>query len=317
MKKIISLILIFLLAFNLVACTGKEVTTGDNDGKRNLRMGYVTMDLGNPYFVKMIDGMKEKANELGIELTIHDGQNQAEPQIKAIENLITKKVDAIIVSANDSAALNPIIEQAKNAGIKVIAANAPVEDPDAFVGSIEYEFGFMGGEIAGEYIRDNLDGKANVAILKFSKIAAALERMEGAKAGLLSIAPNAKIVAEQEAHTRELGLNAVETLLQSNPNLNAVIGINDDAVLGAYQAMMAAGKDGEDIVLVGFDAIEEALIKIKEGGIYRGTEDIAPFESGKMIIETAVKVIEDGPIEELIEFPMKKVTPENVDEFIK
>lgn len=93
-------------------------------------------------------------------------------------------------------------------------------------------------------------------------------------------------------------------------------GVYDDSVLGAYQAMVAAGKDGEDIALIGFDAIEEALLKIEEGGIYRGTIDIAPFESGRVIIETAVKVLEKGPIEELIEFPVTKVTKENVDKFL-
>lgn len=207
----------------------------------------------------------------------------------------------------------PLVGQS---GIKVIAANAPVEDPDAFIGSIEYENGFQAGEIAGEYIRDHLNGKAKVAILQLSTIQAALERTRGQKEGLLSLAPDAEIVVEPDASTRELGLNAIETLLQSHPDLNVVLGVNDDSVLGAYQAMKAAGKEGKDVALVGFDAIEEALLKVKEGGIYRGTIDIAPFESGKVIIETAKRVLEEGPIEELIEFPVTKVTVENVDEFL-
>lgn len=310
MKKTILFIVIFALSFTLIACN----QDGDND--ENLRMGYITMDLGNPYFVKLIDGMEEKAEELNIELSIHDGENEVEPQIRAMEDLITQKVDAIILSANDSQALNFMVEQAKDAGISVIAANAPVENPDAFIGSIEYDNGFQAGEIAGEYIRDNLDGKAKVAILQLSTIPAALERTQGQKEGLLSLAPDAEIIAEPDASTRELGLNAIETLLQSNPDLNVVLGVNDDSVLGAYQAMKAAGKEGEDVALVGFDAIEEALLKIKEGGIYIGTIDIAPFESGKVIIETAKKVVEEGPIEELIEFPVTKVTVENVDEFL-
>ena len=320
MKKIISLMLIVVLSFSLVACTQEgekpDDTPGDTGTGEKLRMGYITMDLGNPYFVRLIDGMKEKAAELDIELNVIDGKNDVEPQIRAMEDLITQKVDAIILSANNSTALNPMIQEAKEAGIKVIAANAEVGDPDAFIGSIEYDNGFQAGEIAGQYIKDNLDGEANVAILRYSAIPAALERTDGQKEGLLSIAPNAKIIAEPDAHTRELGLNTIETLLQSNPDLNVVLGINDDAVLGAYQAMMTAGKDGDDVVLVGFDAIEEALMKIKEGGIYRGTIDIAPFESGKVIVETAKKVVETGPIKELIEFPVTKVTSENVDEFL-
>lgn len=301
------------MTFTLVACTQEGQETEE---KEKLRIGYITMDLGNPYFVKLIDGMKEKADELGIELTIHDGANELAPQIKAMEDLITQKVDAIIISANNSDGLTPMIQNAKDAGISVIAANAPVENPDAFIGSIEYDNGFQAGEIAGQYIKDNLDGKAKVAILRLGTIEAALERTTGEKEGLLSLAPEAEIIAEPDASTRELGLNTVETLLQSNPDLNVILGVNDDSVLGAYQAMTAAGKDGKEIVLVGFDAIEEALLKVKEGGIYRGTIDIAPFESGKVILETAKKVIEDGPIEEMIEFPVTKVTPENVDEFL-
>lgn len=311
MKKTIAIMLILVLTISLAGCGPKESV--EEDG---LRMGYITMDLGNPYFVKLVEGMEEKAEELGINLSIHDGKNQTEPQIKAMETLITQKVDAIILSANDSEALTSLIAEAKEAGIAVIAANAEVKGPDAYIGSKEYNNGFLAGEIAGEYIRDNLDGQSQVAILKFGAIPAALERTRGQREGLLSIAPNAKIVEEVEASTRERGLKAVETLLQSNPDLNAVIGINDNAVLGAYEAMKAAGKDGEEIVLVGFDAIEEALLKIKEGGIYRGTLDLSPYESGKVIIETAIKVIEDGPIEELIEFPAKKITPENVDEIL-
>lgn len=304
------------VSLGLIACTQDGEQDVSEETSEEIRMGYITMDLGNPYFVKLIEGMEEKAEELNIDLSIHDGENEVEPQIRAMEDLITQQVDAIVLSANDSEALNPMVKKAKEAGIKVIAANAPVEEPDAFIGSIEYDNGFQAGEIAGNYIVDHLDGEAKVAILELSTIPAALERAEGQKDGLLSLAPNAEIVAETDASTREGGLTAIETLLQSHPDLNVVLGINDDAVLGAYQAMKAAGKDGDDVALVGFDAIEEALLKVKEGGIYRGTIDIAPFESGKVIIETAQRVLEEGAIEELIEFPVTKVTVENVDEFL-
>lgn len=316
MKKIMLFITMLAVSLGLIACTQDGEQDVSEETSEEIRMGYITMDLGNPYFVKLIEGMEEKAEELNIDLSIHDGENEVEPQIRAMEDLITQQVDAIVLSANDSEALNPMVKKAKEAGIKVIAANAPVEEPDAFIGSIEYDNGFQAGEIAGNYIVDHLDGEAKVAILELSTIPAALERAEGQKDGLLSLAPNAEIVAETDASTREGGLTAIETLLQSHPDLNVVLGINDDAVLGAYQAMKAAGKDGDDVALVGFDAIEEALLKVKEGGIYRGTIDIAPFESGKVIIETAQRVLEEGAIEELIEFPVTKVTVENVDEFL-
>ncbi|MDN6327425.1 MAG: sugar ABC transporter substrate-binding protein, partial [Alkalibacterium sp.] len=317
MKKILLFVIMLSASLGLIACAQDGEDGATEEKNENIRVGYITMDLGNPYFVKLIDGMEEKAEELNIDLSIHDGENEVEPQIRAMEDLITQQVDAIVLSTNDSEALNPMVKKAKDAGIKVIAANAPVEEPDAFIGSIEYDNGFQAGEIAGNYIAEQLNGEAKVAILQLSTIPAALERTEGQKEGLLSLAPNAEIIAETDASTREGGLTAIETLLQSHPDLNVVLGINDDAVLGAYQAMKAAGKEGEDVALVGFDAIEEALLKVKEGGIYRGTIDIAPFESGKVIIETAQRVLEEGPIEELIEFPVTKVTEENVNDFLE
>ena len=317
MKKILLFVIMLSASLGLIACAQDGEDGATEEKNENIRVGYITMDLGNPYFVKLIDGMEEKAEELNIDLSIHDGENEVEPQIRAMEDLITQQVDAIVLSTNDSEALNPMVKKAKDAGIKVIAANAPVEEPDAFIGSIEYDNGFQAGEIAGNYIAEQLNGEAKVAILQLSTIPAALERTEGQKEGLLSLAPNAEIIAETDASTREGGLTAIETLLQSHPDLNVVLGINDDAVLGAYQAMTAAGKEGEDVALVGFDAIEEALLKVKEGGIYRGTIDIAPFESGKVIIETAQRVLEEGPIEELIEFPVTKVTEENVNDFLE
>lgn len=310
MKRIIAVVLVAVFALSLVGCNSRS------DGKDKLRVGYITMDMTSPYFIDMIDGMKEKAKELDIDLSIHDGKYQVEPQIQAMETLITQKVDAIIISVNDPVALQPMVDKAKEAGIKVVAVNTEMENTDAFSSVSEYEFGFAGGEIMGQYIKDKLNGEAEVAVLTFTQVPIVLERVKGLEGGILSISPNAKIVAKTEAHTRELGLNAVETLLQSNPNLNAVIAINDDTILGAYEAMMAAGREGEDVVLVGLDAVEEALIKIKEGGIYRGTVDIAPFESGKIIIDSTKKVIEDGPIKDMIKFPMVKVTTENINDFI-
>ena len=78
MKRIVSIIMVGILALSLMACSQKPSTSGGED---RIRVGYVTMDITSPYFIDMIDGMKEKAKELDIELSIHDGKYQVEPQI--------------------------------------------------------------------------------------------------------------------------------------------------------------------------------------------------------------------------------------------
>lgn len=311
MKKILVLLLVLVMLVSvLVGCSNE-----DADKDSPTKVAYVTMDVTSPYFISMINGMKEKAQELGFELTIHDGKYEAQPQIDAIETLIVQEVDVIILSANDPTALKPSVDKAKEAGIKVIAANVEMENTDAYISLIEKEYGLAGGEIAGKYIAENMNGKAKVAVLAFTQVPAVIQRTEGLKEGILKYAPNAEFVAEVEANNRETGLKAIENILQVNPDLNVVVGVSDDAVLGGYEAMMAAQRVGDDVVLVGLDAVEEAVNKIKEGGIYRGTVDIDPFGSGKIIIETAKKIIDGETITEMIKFPMIQVTKENISDY--
>lgn len=310
---------IFLLVMTIVAglfvgCAPKSDEGGQPEGEQ-FKVAYVTMDATSPYFILMINGMKEKAEELGIDLTIHDGKYEAQPQIDAMETLIVQGVDVIILSANDPAALQPSVDKAKEAGIKVIAANVEMENTDAYVSLVEKEYGLAGGEIAGKYIAEKMNGEAKVAVLAFTQVPAVIQRTEGLKEGIKKYAPNAEFVAEVEANNRETGLKAIENVLQTNPDLNVVVGVSDDAVLGGYEAMMAAGRTGDDVVLVGLDAVEEAVAKIKEGGIYRGSVDIDPFGSGKLIIETSEKLMNGEVISEMIKFPMTPVTEENIDKY--
>ena len=314
MKKVVAIIMTLMLTVGLVGCTSSG--DGSSSAKEKLRMGYVTMDITSPYFIEMIDGMKEQAEKLGIELSVHDGKYEAQPQIDAMETLITQKVDAIILSANDVEALQPMVDKAKEAGIVVIAANVEMKNVDGFVSLNEYDYGYQGGEIAGKYIKEKMSGQAEVAVLTFSQIPAVLERTKGLVDAIKKQAPDVKIVSQTDANDRETGMKAAENIIQANPNVNVFVGVSDDAVLGAYEAMTAANKTGDNVCLVGLDAVDEALQKVHDETIYRGTVDIAPFKSGQNIIDTAKKVIEEGPISEMIKFPMTQVTKENVSEFL-
>ncbi|MDU6248833.1 MAG: substrate-binding domain-containing protein, partial [Paeniclostridium sordellii] len=103
MKKVFVIITSIILIIGLVGCsTGNESKNDKNaSSKDKLRVGYVTMDVTSPYFIEMINGMKEQAKKSNIELSVHDGKYEAQPQIDAMETLITQKVDVIVLSAND------------------------------------------------------------------------------------------------------------------------------------------------------------------------------------------------------------------------
>ncbi len=276
------------------------------------KMGYTAIDLTNPYFIALTDGMKARADELGITLTIHDGKSDPATQVSALENFIVQRMDAILISPIDPMALETLVPKAKEAGLPTISVAQEVPGTDAFIGLKELEYGLSIGRIAGQYIVDNMGGEADIAILTYPELAPIIDRANGIKEGILSVAPNARIVAEQSAATPEAGAAAIEAIMQANPGVRVVAGINDAGVLGAYEALSGMGVATEEFALFGLDATPEALSKMKDGGMYKATVDIAPFEAGKAAIDLAVKVIEAGPQPEMIVQAMVPVTAESL-----
>ncbi|NMA65486.1 MAG: sugar ABC transporter substrate-binding protein [Clostridiaceae bacterium] len=327
-KKILSIILLTTIVFLAAGCgnvpaeQSKETPNASSEpsqkadpANETITIGYSLFDYANPYFIALTQGMKDACNEKGIELTIHDAKSDVAAQVAAVENFIAQKVIAIIVSPLDVVAMEPVVENAKKAGIPVINLNQEIKGRSAHVGMSEYEYGFAGGKIAGEWIKENLTTPSKVAVLGYPSLAALVERANGLKEGMLAIAPDAQIVSEQTAGTPEQGMAVAETILQSHPDVNVVIAINDGGALGAYEAFAAAGKDKEKVAIVGLDATEEAIRKIKEGGMYVGTVDIDGYGTGVLGVETALKVLAEGEIEEMVEITAKPVTKDNVDDY--
>lgn len=280
-----------------------------------LKIAYTCQDLTNTYFVDVARGVEDRCKELGIEVNIVDGKADVANQITSFENFTAEGLDGIIVSPVDQTALVPALEAAQAAGIPVISGNQLVEGSDAFITVPEYEYGFVIGEEAGKWIKEKLDGKAKVAIFDYPELESIIDRGNGIEEGILSQAPEAEIVARQSANSVEKGMANMENILQANPDVEVLVGVNDSGALGGYEAVMAAGKDSERFFVGGLDAIAEALDKIREGGIYRATVDIQPYETGKLFVDTMVNVIENGPVEETITIPMKVVNESNISDY--
>ncbi len=292
-----------------------EVVETKKEEKKTLKIGYTVQNLANPYFVAVTQGVKDYCEENNIEVTIHDAKGDASAHINAIENFIAQNVDAIMISPVDQIALEPIVKKAQEAGIPVICVNQNVEGSSALIALNEYDYGFAGGIIAGEWMKETLGGKGKAAVLIYPEIISLIDRGNGLKEGLLSVCPDVEIIGEQSAAVPEKGMAAAETFLQTNPDLNIILGINDAGALGAYETFAAAGKTKDSAAIVGLDATEEAINKIKEGGMYVGTVDIDPYGTGRLGVETTLKVLESGPIAETVKIQMVPVTKANIGQY--
>lgn len=291
--------------------TAKQQTTAETTEKK-IKMGFAVMDLANPYFVAVAEGFKTQAELAGIEATISDSKMDAATQVSIIENFIAAKMDVIVCAPVDPKAIEPLVKKAHDAGIKFLSEAQMVEGSDGFITLDEYSYGLEGGKMAGEWLKKNAKGPVEVAVLDLPELKPIIDRAKGLADGVTQVYPEAKVVANQSASTPETGMKAAETILQAHPNVKVIVAINDAGALGAFEVVKAQGKGTDDFYVGGLDATAEALAKIKEGGAYRGTVDIDPKGTGALCVDTAMKILKDGPLTDKIFIPMFPVTQEEL-----
>ena len=322
MKNLTRFLAVLLLL--LVATSGVFARGQQAQGDRPIRIAYTTMDLANPYFVAIVGGMQERANELGVTLITHDARQDPAAQVAGIENFIVQRVDAMIITPFGDAHRD-VTRRAYEAGIPIINLNQEYTGhKDLFFTIPEHEYGLMIGVQAGRWIRDRLGGRADVGILTREAIPDIVHRTEGIIAGIHRYAPNARIVSRQEALTPAEGMAAAEIMLAANPNMQVIVGFNDSTALGAYEAVRASGRATANFFVGGVDAVPEAIARLKEpNSFYRGTVDIDPWGTGRQCIDLALEFINgtrqrrpysEAPIPRntWISFPSREVTQQNV-----
>ena len=233
------------------------------------------------------------AAEKGINLLAVDSNYDPAKQVAIMEDMLTKKVDALILGAVDPQGVLPTVAEFNKAKIPVVAVDNPLEKGTVtFVGIDNYAGGKMGGQWAGKYIKEKLGGKANIGILDYPEEQACIDRANGFLDGVKEFAPDVKVVARLEGFAvRDKAMTVMEDIIQAHPEVNVVFGINDDSALGALAAMEAAGKTKNNELIVGFDGTADAKAAIKRGSILKAdvAQDGAAF--ARAAIDAALKAI--------------------------
>lgn len=298
MKKLFALLLVLALSISLVACT-TDKTAGGGD---SYKIGFVISTQTNPFFVTLKEGAESKAKELGVELIVLDSQDDPTKEMSNIEDLITKKVDLILVNPTDSDAVVNGVMAANEAKIPVITVDRASNGGE--VATFIASDNVAGGRMAGEFIIEKLGGKGNVVELEgIAGTSAARERGEGFNDAIGGT--DLEVVAKQTAEfDRSKGLSVMENILQSQPDIQAVFAHNDEMALGALEAIKASNRD---ILVVGFDATDDAVKAVNDGDM-AATVAQQPELIGEIGIESAVKVLKDEAVDANIPVELKLVT---------
>jgi ABC-type sugar transport system substrate-binding protein len=308
MKRIMLVVLIVCIALSAAFATGGAEKKPTGAPEKGYKVGMITFDLVNPYWVKLVQGARDKAAELGVELIVSDPGGDITKQVNALENFVAMGVNGIIVSTLDASATEAVLKDAQKKGIKVLAQSMDAPGSNVWVSAAEWDMGYTIGVEAGKWIKNKLKGEAEVLVLSYDRIPQIIARKEGIIAGIKEHAPNAKIVATQDANTIQKGMEVAETVLQAFPNIKVVAAVNDAGALGALAAIESAGKSSPELFVGGIDATDEALEKIKQGTTYRATVDIVPYENGKLDVDLIVKLLRGEKMDYKQPVPVKAVT---------
>lgn len=330
-KRIVATMVAGLMVFSLAGCSAKatsetpeettqtesavkkaEETTAKTDAgtKKKYVIGLAMNTQTNPFFVDVKDGVQKAADELGVELYITDAQDDPAVQMKDVENLITKKPDCIIIDTCDSDAIVSSIEDCNKAGIPVLTMDREASGGDV-VSHIGYD-AIKSGKLAGQYLADTLGGKGNIVELQgIMGTNVAQNRSKGFNE-IISQHPDMKIVACQVADfDRAKGMSVMENILQANDHIDGLYAANDEMLLGALEAIEAAGRLDE-ITMIGCDAIDDTIEAIKAGKV-EATIAEPPFFLGKAILKTAYDYLDGKNVEKYVILDNELVTSENVN----
>lgn len=237
-------------------------------------VGLSLSTLNNPFFVDVREGAQQEAQLYGIKLVVTDAQNDLNKQISDIEDLIQQRVDVLLVNATDSAGVAPVVKKANEAGIPVFAIDRAIDtSTGARVAAQIASDNVYGGRLQARRVAEVLGGSGKVVELEgIPGASAAVDRKTGFEEELKTVGPNIQIIADQPAgFDQAQGLNVMQNILQAHQGeIDAVVAANDSMAVGALQAIQQAGAkrpNGDPIVVIGFDAIDQALAQIRSGAM--------------------------------------------------
>ncbi|HCT76628.1 MAG TPA: sugar ABC transporter [Micromonosporaceae bacterium] len=283
-----------VLALGATACGSSG--EGDNSGSTKVKVGLITKTETNPFFVKMKEGAQKAAEASGAELLTaagkFDGDNEG--QVTAIENMVVAGVKGILITPSDTKAIVPAIAKARAAGVVVIALDTPT-DPENATDALFATDNFKAGELIGQFAKAKMAGKpAKIATLDLAPgITVGKLRHDGFLKGFGIADGDPSVVCSQDTQGDQAkGQTAMENCLQKAADINLVYTINEPAALGAYNALKAAGKE-KDVIIVSVDGGCTGVKGVTAGQI-AATSQQYPLKMASLGVEAVVKFAKDG-----------------------
>ena len=319
-RRILSLLLLFAVLFAGCSASPSSTSSTETQEKEDVFIfGFSNNNDIYPYCAKFRSYLVEEAEKLGMQVLVTDAQGDVAVQNSNIDNFIVQGANAVGAISMDLDGSIPAVEAAKTAGIPYISFLSSVRDDGnydgyIYIGSQNYDAGYMQGQFLAEVLPEN-------AQILYLTDRPSDQQYVDRKAGLLDALesrPDVEIVSEMNSENKkDKGLSITEDWMQVYDDIQCIVGQNDDSVIGAIEALKAAGRlDG--VITVGLDGSEDALALIEAGEM---TMSVLQDARGQAIAGAEVlKQIRDGVDPATIEdiyVPFQAVTEENVADYME
>lgn len=302
MKKLVSAALAGLLAAGVAVGTDAKT------------IGVALSSDTNPFYIAMLKGMKDRAKQLGHEISVVNAEEDVAKQLNGVNDLIAKGVDGILISPIDAKALCSAFDNAKRAGIPMmsIARGSACGSQLLHISVDEIR---IGNEIA-EWTAKKIGYKGKVAMLAGPAGAQAFQNFAKGYSQAMAKYPGIRIAFRHEMLlTRENGLKYGEDALVAHPDLKAIYGANDELGMGAAQAAAAAGRKPQ-VVVTGMNGIPPAVRAVKRGAMDL-TVVLNPVKWGVLGIDTMAAHLSGKTFDRKVYVEHVLVDKSNVDNFIR
>ena len=309
-KKILVFCLALMVSVVMAGCGGggQSSSSGSGSGAKGIKVGVSMPTKSLQRWNQDGANMQEKLKAKGYEVDLQFAENKVETQVSQIENMITKGCKVIIVGAIDGGSLSSVLDEAKNAGVKVISYDRLIMNTDA----VNYYATFDNygvGKIQGQYIEQKLGLKEGKGPFNFEIATGPLDDnnvvffFKGAMDVLQPYIDKGQLVVRSGQVTREQcatpnwdeakAQERMDNLLTTNyasAKLDAVLCSNDSVSLGVQSALKSAGYNTADKPMPVITGQDANLPNVK--AILAGEQSMSVFKDTRALADQVVKMVE-------------------------
>jgi ribose transport system substrate-binding protein len=320
MKKLITLslavvVVVFALTALAAAASPEPVYKFDTKVKaaKPYKIAVVLKNFTNPFWLTHQKAAERAGKDLGVAVTVlaPTKPDNVEEQVRILEDLVIKKVDAVVVAPANTQAIAAGVKKLIAAKIPVVYDNTRGSGGD-FVAYIGADNTLVGRTMAEEMVK-RMGGKGKLLVLEgMPGQQTSMDRVAGVKE-ILAKNPGIEYISQTAKWTLDEGRNVTENTLQRWPDLKAILCVGGEMALGAAEAVKGAGKEGK-VIISSMDVNAPQVTAVKAGRI-DFTVSQAPGDQAYWSVVAAVRALNGEKVPQEIRTPVIIVVKDNVEKY--